>query len=109
MDYISDTIEASRYKFNPKLTQVCIELIKQLNENPPPDKKCWRFMQILFMINKATPMNLPYYWFLDGIVVDPEALTMVTGGIIQFKWDDECPGCQIEDSCSCSGNPHRSD
>lgn len=61
---------------------------------------------MLFLMNKAMPMNLPYYWFLEGIVVDPESLTTVTGGIIRFKWDNECVGCQIETECPCDGNPN---
>lgn len=25
-----------------------------------------------------------------------------------FKWNDDCPGCQIENECPCMGNPHNS-
>ncbi len=81
MDLIDDVIERSRLKFNPKLTAVCLTLIKTMNESPPPDKKCWRFMQVLFLIYKAMPMNLPFYWYKEGIVVDPESLTQQTGGL----------------------------
>lgn len=64
---------------------------------------------MLFTIEKAHRMNLPYYWFKEGIVVDPESLTQQTGGVIKFKWDDECSGCQIQRECPCEGNPHRKD
>lgn len=102
-DLIAETIEKSWHKFNPKLTAVCLHLIKLMNKEPPPDKKCWRFMQTLFMIQKAHPMNLPYYWYKEGVVVDPASLTQQTGGLIKFKWDEECSGCQIEHECPCQG------
>jgi len=105
-DYISDVIEKSRLRFNPRLTYVCLELIRLYDKDPPPDKRCWRFMQTLFMIEKAKPMNLPYYWFCEGVIVDPASLTQQTGGIIRFRWDEQCPGCQIEGECPCEGNPH---
>ncbi len=106
MDIIGEVIEKSWYKFNPKLTQACLALIKSMNETPPPDRKCWRFQQMLFLINKAMPMNLPHYWYKEGVVVDPEMLMLVTGGIIRFKWEDDCLGCQIEKECPCKGNPN---
>lgn len=106
-DYISDVIEMSRLRFNPRLARVCLELIRLYEKDPPPDRKCWRFMQTLFMINQTSPMDLPFYWFKEGVVVDPESLTQQTGGLIRFRWDSECPGCQIEKECSCKGNPHR--
>lgn len=84
---------------NKKLTLVCIELLRQTEETPPPDRKCWRLMQMLFLIEKASPMGLPYYWYKEGVVVDPVALTELTDGIIQFRRDEECVGCQIELEC----------
>ena len=105
-DFISDVIERSRLRFNPRLAYVCLELIRLSEKDPPPDKRCWRLMQTLFMIEKARPMNLPYYWYREGVVVDPASLTQQTGGIIMFRWDEQCPGCQIEEECPCEGNPH---
>lgn len=105
-DYISDVIEISRLRLNPQLARVCLELISLFEENPPQDKRCWRFMQALYMIQQVKPMNLPYYWYKEGIFVDPESLTQQTGGLIRVRWDGECPGCQIETECSCEGNPH---
>jgi hypothetical protein len=104
-DFISDVIERSRLRFNPRLAYVCLELIRLSEKDPPPDKRCWRLMQTLFMIEKARPMNLPYYWYKEGIVVDPASLTQQTGGIVMFRWDEQCPGCQIEEECPCEGNP----
>lgn len=105
-DYISDVIEMSRLRFNPRLARVCLELIRLYEKDPPPDRKCWMFMQTLFMIQQTRPMNLPFYWFKEGVVVDPESLTQQIGGLVKFKWDNECPGCQIEKECPCEGNPH---
>ena len=106
MDIIGEVIEKSWYKFNPRLTHACLQLIQSMNKNPPPDNKCWRFMHMLFLANKCMPMNLPYYWYREGVVVDPETVMLTTRGIIKFKWDDECEGCQIEKECPCQGNPN---
>ncbi len=106
MELIDEVIEQSFYKFNPRLTAACLVLIRLINIKPPPDRKCWRFMHMLFLANKCMPMNLPYYWYKEGIVVDPDTLMKVTGGIIRFRWDDECKGCQIENECPCEGNPN---
>ena len=94
---------------NPRLTRACLKLIEQLShaKQLPNGKRCWRFQQLLYLIDREYPLGLSYYWYKDGVVVDPETLTKVTGGIIQFIWeDDDCPGCQIERECPCSGNPH---
>lgn len=104
MDFIGETIEKSWYKFNPRLTAACIAILKEYEEHPPEElppgcNKCWYLMQMLYKLNQTIPMNLPYYWYTWGVVVDPEALTILTGGIIRFKRDSDCEGCQIEDTC----------
>jgi len=92
-DYISDTIERSRLRFNPRLAQACLELVRVFNEESPQERRCWRFMQALFMIQQDMPMNLPFCWYKEGVVVYPESLIQQIGGIIKFRWDKECHGC----------------
>ena len=106
MDLIYETIEKSWYKFNPRLTEACQILLILMKTKPPLDRKCWRFQHMLFLANKCMPMSLPYYWYKEGIVVDPETLMLTTRGIIRFQWDEECKGCQIEEECPCKGNPN---
>lgn len=108
-DFITDTIEKSWYKFNPKLTLACIQVIKELKDVTIPEtyrglNKCWIFMQLLHKVNQKTKMGLSYYWFKEGVVVDPETLMLVTHGRIMFQWEPDCPGCQIEKECPCKGN-----
>ena len=114
MELIDEVIELSLSKFNPRLTEVCISVIDNLNKKQIKHYKselgsfgkCFLFMQILHSIEQKHPINLSYYWFKDGVVVDPEILMFVTRGIIRFKWDNECEGCQIEKECPCMGNPN---
>lgn len=113
-NFISDVIDNSWYKFNPKLTYACIKIIKKLREINIPESqrgfnKCWLFMQLLHGVNQKTKMDLSYYWFKDGVVVDPETLMLVTHGRIMFQWEPDCPGCQIERECPCKGNPNNND
>ncbi len=104
-------------ELNPVLTQTCIELITRLNSVKLPHYKsvmgsfgkCFLFMQILHTIQRDMDIGLSYYWFKDGVVVDPELLMLATGGTIRFQWDNECKGCQIEKECPCKGNPHNNE
>ena len=110
MDMIDEVIEKSWYKFNPKLTYACIQVIKNLKEidiqvSREGFNKCWLFMQLLHGVHQKTKIGLSYYWFKDGVVVDPETLMLVTHGWIKFKWEPDCIGCQIEKECPCMGNP----
>lgn len=114
MELIDEIIENSWYKFNPKLTAACIQLIKTLKETVVPENqrgfnKCWLFMQLLYDLQQKTKMGLSYYWYKDGVVVDPETLMLVTHGWIKFKWEPDCTGCQIETECPCMGNPNNSE
>lgn len=123
MDLINETIDKSRYKFDPLLTLVCLELIKKLNEFPMTKNhskmlsserglnRCWFFQQLLFelsqeMKKEGKELSVPYYWYINGIVVDPESIMLLTKGIIKFKWEEDCNGCQIEKECPCKGNPY---
>lgn len=119
MDLISETIEKSWYKYDTFLTKVCIQLLKMLEEYQIPKgekgfNRCWLFQQLLYIISldlkkKGKKLNISYGWFRDGVVVDPETIMIRTRGKIRFKWEDDCPGCQIEKECPCIGNPHNSD
>ena len=113
MEILSDK---SWYKFDPFLTTVCIQLLRKLEEYQIPKgekgfNKCWLFQQLLFLISKdlekkGKKLGVVYGWFRDGVVVDPEVIMIKTRGKIKFKWEDDCPGCQIENECPCIGNPH---
>lgn len=115
MDIITETIEKSWYKYDPLLTDVCIQLLKKLEEYQIPKgekgfNKCWLFQQLLFMLKKdlekkGKKLDLSYEWFRDGVVVDPESIMLQTRGIIKFMWEDDCPNCQIEKECPCMDNP----
>ena len=110
MNYLKEGIDMDL------LTDVCVQLLKKLEEYQIPKgekgfNKCWLFQQILFMIKKdlekkGKRLDISYGWFRDGVVVDPGLIMLQTRGKVMFKWEDDCPGCQIEDECSCIGNPH---
>lgn len=111
MDLINDTIEKSRYKFDPLFTSVCLYIIKELNKCAPEHKerglnKCFMMQQWLYKVGKKSKLDIPSYWYKLGVVVDPEYIILATRGIIRFKWEDDCPGCQIEEECCCKDNPH---
>lgn len=116
MDMTVETIEKSRYKYDPLLTYVCIQILKKLEEYQIPKgekgfNKCWLFQQLLFFISKdlekkGKKLDISYGWFRDGVVVDPESIMLQTRGEIEFIWEDDCPNCQIENECPCIGNPH---
>lgn len=117
MDLIIETIEKSWYKYDPLLTAVCIQLLKKLDEYQIPKEnikgfsRCWLFQQLLFMTRKELEkkgkrLDVPYYWYRDGVVVDPGLIMLQTRGKIKFRWEDDCPGCQIEKECPCIANPH---
>ena len=115
MDHIEEIIEKSRYKFDPFLTTVCVQLLKKLEEYQIPKgekgfNKCWLFQQLLFIVKKdlekkGKKLDLSYGWFRDGVSVDPESIMLQTGGKIKFVWEDDCPNCQIEEECPCKDNP----
>ena len=115
MDMITETIERSWYKYDPLLTNVCIQLLKKLEEYQIPKgekgfNKCWLFQQLLFFIGKdlekkGKKLDLSYGWFRDGVVVDPGSIMLQTRGKIKFVWEDDCPNCQIEKECPCMDNP----
>ncbi len=115
MELIDEVIEKSWYKFNMKLTYACIQIIKKLRKINLPESqrrgfnRCWLFMQLIYGTNQQTKMGLSYYWFKEGVVVDPETLMLVTHGRILFKWEPDCPGCQIETECPCKGNPNNNE
>ncbi len=93
---------------------VCLQVIKELDKYKIEDRghgfnKCWLFMQLLHDIQQDTNIGLPYYWFKDGVVVDPESLMLITHGKIKFKWEPDCKGCQIEKECPCEGSPNNND
>lgn len=86
---------------NPLLARVCIDIAQMLDNNPPPHlRRCDVLFTTLYLLNRGHPeLKVPSYWFRDGVVADPATLTEQTGGIIQFRRDEQCAGCQIEHEC----------
>lgn len=110
MEQIDEIIEQSWYKYNPRLVATCQIVIKEINKHTIKGSsgfnRCWLFMQLLHGVQQKIKIGLPYYWYRDGVVVDPETLMMLTRGKIIFKWEPDCKGCQIEKECPCMGNPN---
>lgn len=92
---------------NPKLTIACLLLQMAWAQYTDLDKRCWRMMQALYETQKKEDLGLSFCWYKDGVIVDPATLMQQTGNLVQFEWDNECEGCQIENECPCEGNPHR--
>lgn len=125
MDLIYDTIEKSWYKFDPIVTYACLKIMENLKyieiEPAPGFNKCFIMQQELYRLKEefektgkhqsqqSAVLQIPYYWYMQGVVVDPEYLMLITRGIIRFKWEEDCNGCQIQKECPCKGNPYNND
>lgn len=118
MDLIYDTIEKSWYKFDPIITYACLKImddLKDIDIIPTPGfNKCFIMQQQLYRLKKefektGKHLQIPSYWYMRGVVVDPEYLMLTTRGIVRFKWEEDCNGCQIQKECPCKGNPYNND
>lgn len=46
---------------------------------------------------KGIKVKIPYYWFTDGVMIQPEWIVNITNGIVGFSGDESCKGCGRDD------------
>lgn len=66
--------------------------------------KCCEFRQLLYILydnlkTKGVNLYLPYYWFADGVMIQPEFIVRITNGIIGWKCDESRDGCGMKSDC----------
>lgn len=62
---------------------------------------CCEFRQLLFILVKETNemYPLPYYWFMDGVMVEPEWIVRLTNGLVKWTCDDSKVTCGLHGMC----------
>jgi hypothetical protein len=74
-------------------------------ETQPEMKRCQEFRQILFLTYKnlleesKIDLELPHYWYADGVMIEPELIVRVTNGVIGWVCDDSVEKCLMEEEC----------
>lgn len=66
--------------------------------------KCRIFRHLLYVLyekigTKGVDLHLPYYWYADGVMIEPEFIVRITNGIIGWKCDESRDGCGMETDC----------
>jgi hypothetical protein len=96
-------------------TQLFLEITKYyrplayaiINLSLTIDKKlnnCRMFRHLLYIVyeklgTKGIDLHLPYYWYMDGVMVEPEFIVRITNGIIGWKCDESRDGCGMKSDC----------
>lgn len=70
----------------------------------PPLNTCVGFRSFLYMLYKdlqkdGSDLELPYYWFADGVMIEPELIVRATNGIVGFVCDDSIEHCGRAGEC----------
>jgi hypothetical protein len=65
---------------------------------------CCEFRQLLFVLVKKSKDSypLPYYWFVDGIMVEPEWIVRLTNGLVKWVCDSSKSTCGLYGTCRFS-------
>jgi hypothetical protein len=70
----------------------------------PEDGSCCAFRNVLFSVchdlkEKGTDLHLPYYWFADGVMIEPEWIVRLTNGLVKWVCDSSRRMCLLTDTC----------
>jgi len=82
------------------IIQLTAKTNKDVNMN-----NCRVFRQLLYSVyidlkaKKEKDIHLPYYWFSDGVMIEPEWIVRITNGIIGWRCDDSRKECNMSDEC----------
>jgi len=65
---------------------------------------CCVFRSLLYILyenlkTKEINLHLPYYWYADGVMIQPEFIVRITNGIIGWKCDESRDRCNMKDEC----------
>ena len=70
-----------------------------------PDVDCITARHLLYKTvkdasdNDGTDFFLPYYWYVDGVMIEPEFIVRITNGIIGWKCDNSYKSCGMKGKC----------
>lgn len=80
-------------------------IVSTLEVNNTKLSNCMEYRQFLFLLQKSLiedhsiDLKLPYYWFMDGVMIEPEFIVRITNGIIGWRCDSSIEHCGREDEC----------
>lgn len=66
---------------------------------------CFLVRQLIFSIyddllrRDSIDIKLPHYWFMDGVMIEPEWIVRITNGIVGWECDDSCRKCGRTEEC----------
>jgi len=68
-------------------------------------KACLRFRCLIFKLYKEIleeekiDLCLPYYWYCDGVMIEPEWIVKITNGLVKWSCDDSVLDCGMRNHC----------
>jgi len=62
----------------------------------------FRIMLFSFVQKSKNKYALPYYWFVDGVMVEPEWIVRLTNGLVQWVCDSSKLECGLHGTCRFS-------
>lgn len=70
----------------------------------PKMSNCFEFRHLLYLLykqllEKDTDVELPHYWYADGVMINPEWIVRITNGIIGWVCDDNREHCLMKGMC----------
>lgn len=68
---------------------------------------CCEFRQLLFiaiekLAEKGVILLLPSYWYMDGVMIEPEWIVRITNGLVKWVCDSSKHECGIWGKCRFS-------
>lgn len=76
----------------------------ELGRDGKASGSCREFRQLLFIIVKESQDRypLPYYWFADGVMIEPEWIVRLTNGLVKWVCDSSKSTCGLYGTCRFS-------
>jgi hypothetical protein len=77
---------------------------KKMGRNGKHPGSCQQFRILLFSFVKKSrdEYPLPYYWFTDGVMIEPEWIVRLTNGLVQWVCDSSKENCGLHGRCRFS-------
>jgi hypothetical protein len=103
--HTSEEINSLFKEIPDKYKQLAYTIIILSAESTPEMKRCQEFRHLLFLAYKKLleehkiDLDLPHYWYADGVMIEPEWIVRITNGIIGWVCDDSVEKCLMEGEC----------
>lgn len=80
------------FKFTAK---ILLNIQRVLHDEGFCDVNCRTFRHLIYYIfdEMIDDLPLPHYWYVDGIMIEPEIIVKITNGLIGFEGDESCGSC----------------